>query len=170
MPSITLNPKASPAVAAAVAAAPLVPAAADTAAAPAPAIVKEPAAPKAPKAPKEKLSRKEKLERTVANADADIAKIKAKADAAKAELEALTKLANVGVGSSLVVRVGRGDTAKTVSATVLGVKVEDGVSKYRVQYGTGFDAELAVITSAYIVEVTTVVQTGESKGDVAQAS
>ena len=159
MPSITLNPNTSPAVAA-----PLVPAAA-----PAPAVANGTSAPKAPKAPKEKLSRKEKLERIVANADADIAKIKVKADAAKAELEALTKLANVGVGSNLVVRVGRGDTAKTVAATVLGVKEEEGVAKYRVQYGTGFDAELAVITAAYIVEVTTVSKGGEPVAD-SQAS
>lgn len=103
---------------------------------------------------KPKLSRKERLTLLVATCVATIAKTQTKLAEAQAELNGIVLLENVAEGARLIVRVGRGENAKEVEAVVLGVKEEDdGVKKYRVQYGTGFDADLAVVTAGSIVSV-----------------
>ncbi len=103
---------------------------------------------------KPKLSRKERLTLLVATCEATLTKTQAKLAEAQAELSGIVLLENVAEGANLIVRVGRGENAKEVGAVVLGVKEEDdGVKKYRVQYGTGFDADLAVVTAGSIVSV-----------------
>lgn len=103
---------------------------------------------------KPKLSRKERLTLLVATCEATISKTQAKLAEAQAELNGIVLLENVAEGARLIVRVGRGENAKEVEAVVLGVKEEDdGVKKYCVQHGTGFDTDLAVVTAGSIVSV-----------------
>lgn len=101
----------------------------------------------------QKLSREEKL---TAKLNALAARINAdteKYNELKAELDSIAALAAITVGSVVVVKLGRKfadkDTTRFENAVVVGVKEdEDGSKLYKVQYGEGFDAEIATVTGA----------------------
>lgn len=77
-----------------------------------------------------------------------------KAEEIKAELESASLLASIGIGSEVVVVLGRAETTREVVGTIIGVKEEeDGSKKFKVQYGEGFDADIAVVGSAKIKPV-----------------
>lgn len=62
------------------------------------------------------------------------------------EISAIDALASIGEGSAVVVAIGKGETARSVSGVVLAVREEeDGTKLYKVQYGTGFDADITVV-------------------------
>lgn len=98
-----------------------------------------------------KLTREEKLR---AKYNALVARINAdteKAQEVAAELNSIAALAAIGVGSAVVVKLGRKfadkDTTRFENGTVIGVKEEeDGSKLFKVQYGTGFDADVVVVT------------------------
>ena len=100
-----------------------------------------------------KLTREEKL---VAKLNQLVARINAdteKYNEVKAELDNIAALAAIGQGSAVVVKLGRKfadkDTTRFEQGVVIGVKEEDDGSKlYKVSYGTGFDADIAVVTGA----------------------
>ena len=93
-----------------------------------------------------KLTRREKLLAQYSAAFAKHAELAAKLQELAAEINAIDALAAVTVGSVVVVTVGRGDEAKEVEATVIGVREEeDGSKTYKVTYGSGFDADIAVV-------------------------
>ena len=93
-----------------------------------------------------KLTRREKLlaqYNTAANKRAELA---AKLSEIASEINSIDALAAVHVGSVVIVTVGRGDDAKEVEASVIGVREEeDGSKTYKVTYGSGFDADIAVV-------------------------
>lgn len=103
-----------------------------------------------------KLTRAEKLHakleslRNRINADTE------KFNEIAAELNNIAALAAIGVGSVVVVKLGRKfseekDTTRFVTATVTGVKEdEDGAKQYKVMYGEGFDAEIAVVSGGQL--------------------
>jgi PHP family Zn ribbon phosphoesterase len=101
------------------------------------------------------LTREQKLQ---AKYEALIKRIAAdteKANEIVAELNSAAALAAVDVDSEVIVKLGRkfkdNDTTRYVNAVVKGVKVEeDGTKLYKVQYGVGFDAEIAVVGAAAI--------------------
>jgi len=69
------------------------------------------------------------------------------------ELNNIAALAAIGEGSAVVVKLGRKfadkDTTRFEYGTVIGVKEEeDGSKLYKVSYGSGFDADIAVVTGA----------------------
>lgn len=71
----------------------------------------------------------------------------------KAELDNIAALAAIDVGSNVVVKMGRKfadkDTTRFEPAVVIGVKEEeDGSKLYKVSYGIGFEADIAVVTGA----------------------
>lgn len=94
---------------------------------------------------KPKLTRAQKLQKFIDNA----ANFEQKLADAKAELASITELANVGVGSEVVIKLGRKfkdkDTTRYVKAVVIGEKDEDGKRLFKVTYGTGFDADVATV-------------------------
>lgn len=93
-----------------------------------------------------KLTRREKLLAQYNTAFAKHAELAAKMQELAAEINSIDALAAVTVGSVVVVTVGRGDEAKEVEATVIGVREEeDGSKTYKVTYGSGFDADIAVV-------------------------
>ncbi|QHJ75342.1 hypothetical protein SnaR1_gp12 [Sphaerotilus phage vB_SnaP-R1] len=93
-----------------------------------------------------KLTRREKLLAQYNTAFAKHAELAAKLQELAAEINSIDALAAVTVGSVVVVTVGRGDEAKEVEATVIGVREEeDGSKTYKVTYGSGFDADIAVV-------------------------
>ena len=97
-------------------------------------------------APEVKLTRREKLLAQYNTAFAKHAELAAKLQELAAEINSIDALAAVTVGSVVVVTVGRGDEAQEVEASVIGVREEeDGSKTYKVTYGTGFDADIAVV-------------------------
>ena len=97
-------------------------------------------------APEVKLSRREKLLAQYTSAFNKHAELANKLAELAAELNSIDALAAVGVGDSVVISVGKGEDAREVLAVVIGVKEEeDGGKVYKVQYGSGFDADIAVV-------------------------
>ena len=97
-------------------------------------------------APEVKLTRREKLLAQYNAAFTKHAELAAKLQELASEINSIDALAAVTVGSVVVVTVGRGDEAKEVEATVVGVREEeDGSKTYKVTYGSGFDADIAVV-------------------------
>ena len=97
-------------------------------------------------APEVKLTRREKLLAQYNTTFAKHAELAAKLQELAAEINSIDALAAVTVGSVVFVTVGRGDEAKEVEASVIGVREEeDGSKTYKVTYGTGFDADIAVV-------------------------
>lgn len=93
-----------------------------------------------------KLTRREKLLAQYNTAFAKHADLAAKLQELAAEINSIDALSAVTVGSVVVVTVGRGDEAKEVEASVIGVREEeDGSKTYKVTYGSGFDADIAVV-------------------------
>lgn len=63
-----------------------------------------------------------------------------------AEINAIDTLANITVGSTVVIQRGKGETRKAVTGIVIGIKDDDDGSKlYKVSYGEGFDADVAIV-------------------------
>lgn len=98
-----------------------------------------------------KLTGRAKL---VANYESGLEKYKAlgvKLNELAAEINAIDALAAVTVGSKVIVTVGKGEAAKEVEAVVVGVREEeDGSKTLKVQYGEGFDADIAVVKASKV--------------------
>lgn len=91
-------------------------------------------------------TRREKLYIAYVAATAKIEELVVKSKELAEEINAIDALANVVAGAAIIVRVGKGDTAASVRGIILGVREEeDGSKTYNVQYGTGFDADIAVV-------------------------
>lgn len=104
-------------------------------------------------APAVVLTREEKLRAKYATLVARIEKDTASAQEVAAEINSIAALAAIGVGSAVIVKLGRKfadkDTTRFEAATVIGVKEEeDGSKLFKVSYGSGFDADVAVVTGA----------------------
>lgn len=98
-----------------------------------------------------KLTGRAKL---VANYESSLEKYKAlgvKLNELVAEINAIDALAAVTVGSKVIITVGKGEAAKEVEAVVVGVREEeDGSKTLKVQYGEGFDADIAVVKASKV--------------------
>ena len=93
-----------------------------------------------------KPTRREKLLAQYNAAFTKHAELAAKLSEIASEINSIDALAAVDVGSVVTVTVGRGDDAKEVEASVIGVREEeDGSKTYKVTYGSGFDADIAVV-------------------------
>lgn len=98
-----------------------------------------------------KLTREQKLRLKYDSLVEDIKAKTEKANEIAEELNSLTALANVGVGSKVLVKQGRAETTRIVEGTVSAVKdEEDGAKVFKVLIGEGFDAELVVVSAAKI--------------------
>ncbi len=110
-----------------------------------------------------KLTREQKL---VAKYNTIVARSQKETEAAsevKAELDSIAALAAIGVGSAVIVKLGRKfadkDTTRFENGTVIGVKEEeDGSKLFKVQHGTGFAADVVVVTGAALSLPATEVQ------------
>ena len=97
------------------------------------------------------LTREEKLLAKYNTLLARIKKDTASATEIADELNSISALASVGVGSSVIVKLGRAETTRTENGVVLAVKEdEDGSKSFKVQYGEGFDTEIVVVGPAKI--------------------
>ncbi len=113
----------------------------------------------APEVVAPKLTRTEKLVKKAEALKARIEKDSADYNEVVAEIESIQRLANLSAGQAVKVRLGRKfadkDTTRIVDAIVVGVREsEEGEKQYKVQHGSGFEAEIAVVGGAAIVEIT----------------
>ena len=103
-----------------------------------------------------KLTRAEKLAARIDLLTKRIAADNEALQEAQTELGNLSALASIGAGSVVVIKIGRKfadkDTTRFVQGVVLGVKEdeESGAKTYKVSYGEGFDADIAVVGSAAV--------------------
>ena len=117
-------------------------------------------------APAVKLTRREQLLNQytalvdqVSTRNVSIAKI-------VAEINSIDALQAVTDGSVVNISIGKGETAKVVLATVIGVRVEeDGSKTYKVGFGTGFDADVKVV-KAWQISLPAATEDATSVADV----
>lgn len=108
----------------------------------------------APEVTKPKLTRAEKLKARAELLVKRMTEDKAEYDGIANELANLAAFENLAVGTAVTIKIGRADTAREVAGLVVGIKAEeDGSKKYKVTYGSGFDADLAVVTAGQIVSI-----------------
>lgn len=106
------------------------------------------------KAPAAPLTKGEQLAAKI-----DVLEKRIEADTKKLEqlkglLNAVDLLEGIKAGSLIVAKVGRADTAKEVTATVVGVQtLESGDKRFKIYYGEGFEADTVVIQESQIVDV-----------------
>lgn len=97
-------------------------------------------------APEVKPTRREKLLAQYNAALTKHSELTAKLAELVEEINSIDALAAVDVGHTVIISVGKGDEAKEVEASVIGVREEeDGSKTYKVTYGSGFDADIAVV-------------------------
>lgn len=97
-------------------------------------------------APEVKLTRREKLVAQYNTVLTKHTELAAKLAELVEEINSIDALAAVDVGHTVIISVGKGDEAKEVEASVIGVREEeDGSKTYKVTYGSGFDADIAVV-------------------------
>lgn len=102
------------------------------------------------------LTRKQKLLAKLESLQKRIASDTEKFNELRNEYDMIDKLDNVSVGTMVVIKQGRAETTREVQGVVIAVKHdEDGTAKYKVQYGEGFDADIAVVHAAGILQVVT---------------
>lgn len=93
-----------------------------------------------------KQTRREKLQAQYEAARAKFDAAAAKVNELVEEINAIDALAAVSEGSPVYVQIGKGEGPQDVPAVVLAVKEDtDGAKLYKVQYGSGFDANLVVV-------------------------
>lgn len=103
-----------------------------------------------------KLTRAEKLAARIELLTKRIATDNEALVEANTELANLSLLASIGAGSAVTIKIGRKfadkDTTRFVQGVVLGVKEDEdsGAKSYKVSYGEGFEADIAVVNSSAI--------------------
>lgn len=105
-----------------------------------------------------KLTRAEKLVKRAALLAKRIETDTAEYANLKHEVENLAAIDSITEGTELVIKLGRKfadkDTTREVLATVVGVKEnEDGSKQFKVAYGSGFDADVAVVDTSKVVRL-----------------
>ena len=103
---------------------------------------------------KPKLTHKEKLLQKMTQLQQSIVADTEKFNILKAEYDVIEALNSVAVGTAVSIKIGRAETTRVVDGVVIAVKIEeDGSAKYKVQYGEGFDADIAVVNASGFVSV-----------------
>ena len=66
-------------------------------------------------------------------------------------MNAIDALTNVAEHTAVIVTLGKGKTLRDVAGIVIAVRVEeDGAKVYKVAYGSGFDADTAIVKAGKI--------------------
>lgn len=114
-------------------------------------------------APEVKKTRLEKLTDSYNKKRASYDKLAAELTDIVNEINAINALGSVAEGSKVVISIGKGESAKEVEGTVIGVREdEDGAKQFKVAYGSGFDADVKVVGAAKLR-----LPTADHQGEVA---
>lgn len=92
---------------------------------------------------------RDKIERAAKVRDEAAAKVTELMD----ELAVLERLANLGANDHVLIRVGRADTSREVTAVITGRADTEAGVRFKVLYGEGFETESAVIQPSQILRV-----------------
>ena len=85
---------------------------------------------------------------------AQVAKLNAEIEKLEGQFRLADLLDSIKAGSTIKARVGRAETARDVTAEVVGVQtLDNGDLRYKIFIGEGFDAEAVVIQSSQIIDV-----------------
>ena len=104
-----------------------------------------------PEATEVKLSPREKLMAKYTKLREKAAEITEALSKVVLEINEMDALASISVGTNVIITMGKGETLAEVEAVVVGVKEDDdGTKVYKVQYGVGFDADIAVVKQGKI--------------------
>lgn len=104
--------------------------------------------------PAVELTASQKIAAKIASKKAQIIKLTEEVQRLEGQFRSADLLDSVKAGSVIKARVGRAETAREVTASVIGVQtLESGDVRYKVYFGEGFDAETVVIQSSQIVDV-----------------
>ena len=100
-----------------------------------------------------KLTREQKLRAKYDTVAARITKDTESLNDLVVEINNISALAAITVGSAVTVKLGRKfseekDTTRYVAGVVVGVKEEDDSKLYKVSYGSGFDADIVIVGGA----------------------
>lgn len=105
-------------------------------------------------APTPELTPSQKIAAKIEAKKAQIVKLTGEVERLEAQFRSADLLDSVKQGSIIVARVGRAETAREVTASVIGVQtLESGDVRYKIYFGEGFDAETVVIQSSQIIDV-----------------
>lgn len=100
------------------------------------------------------LTPSQKIAAKIAAKQAQITKLTAEIEKLEQQFRSADLLDSVKQGSVIVARVGRAETAREVTASVVGVQtLENGDRRLKIYFGDGFDAETVVIQDSQIVDV-----------------
>jgi hypothetical protein len=99
-------------------------------------------------------SRKDKLAERIATLTKRISADTVALADAQAQFDSVDRLSNIAEGSQVTIRIGRAETSKEVQGVITGIKEEDnGSRRFKVYYGSGFDADTVVIQESQILDV-----------------
>lgn len=102
-------------------------------------------------ADKPKLSRRERLVQKYERDTKRLQELQISVQELYSEIKSIDDLANVDVGTAVLVTVGRAETTRQEPGTVLAVREDDdGTKLYKVQYGAGFDTDITVVRASKI--------------------
>lgn len=102
-------------------------------------------------ADKPKLSRRERLVQKYERDTKRLQELQVSVQELYSEIKSIDDLANVDVGTAVLVTVGRAETTRQEAGVVLAVREDDdGTKLYKVQYGAGFDTDIAVVRASKI--------------------
>lgn len=120
------------------------------------AIATEPAAAGAAEVAVE-LTPSQKIAAKIEAKKAQVTKLVVEIEKLEAQFRSADLLDTIKEGSVIVARVGRAETAREVTAAVVGVQtLDNGDRRLKIYFGTGFDAETVVIQDSQIIDVKSV--------------
>lgn len=96
----------------------------------------------------------QKIAEKIVAKKAQVVKLTEEIERLEGQFRSADLLDRVKDGSVIVARVGRADTAKEVTASVVGVQtLDNGDKRFKIFFGAGFDADTVVIQASQIVDV-----------------
>lgn len=109
-----------------------------------------PATETAPPAPPK--TRAEKLLEKYNKIAAKVAELTQERDELASEINSITLLSSVAVGTTVYFPLGRKDAVKEVQGVVAGIREDEetGAKTFKVAYGSGFDTDVAVVKAGKI--------------------
>ena len=100
------------------------------------------------------LTASQRISAKIESKRAHVAKLNAEIEKLEGQLRSADLLDSIKAGSVIKARVGRAETARDVTASVVGVQtLESGDLRYKIFFGEGFEAETVVIQSSQIIDV-----------------
>ena len=104
--------------------------------------------------PPPELTASQRISAKIDSKRAQVAKLNAEIEKLEGQFRSADLLGSIKAGSVIKARVGRAETAREVTASVIGVQtLESGDVRYKIFFGEGFSSLTVVIHSSQIIDV-----------------